>query len=363
MSAIDLCGVRLALVGPQAPPAGGMARNRDQLIRSLTDEGVLVWPVSVNAPYRPAWAARLRGVRALVRLVPYVARLWRVCGVVEVMHVMANSGWSWHLFAAPAVWVARLRGVPVVVSFHGGLAEGFLTRQHALVRPTLRRAHLMVPSGFLQSVFGRFGFEATVVPNRVDVAAFAPGPARPAGAHVVVTRNLEPVYDIATALRAFARLRAARPDARLTIAGTGPQAQALQALRDELGLKEAVTFCGRLQTHDIAALYAQADVALNPSLADNLPNSLLEALAAGVPVVSTRVGGVPWLVEHEVSALLVTPGCPDQMAAALQRMIESPNLRARLVAAGREIALQYRWDAVRPRLLQVYAKAMQAEIK
>ena len=95
--------LRVLLVGPLPPPAGGMANQTRQLAELLRAEGAQVEVVQVNAPYRPAWAERLKGVRALFRLLPYLLHLWRGCGRADVVHVMANSGWSWHLFAAPAV--------------------------------------------------------------------------------------------------------------------------------------------------------------------------------------------------------------------------------------------------------------------
>src|SRR5262249_18696878 len=189
-----------------------------------------------------------RGVRALFRLVPYLVRLWRAAGRVQVFHVMANSGWAWHLFAAPAVWIARLRGVPVVVNYRGGGADEFFARSSFWVRPTMRLANrLIVPSGFLLKVFERFGFSAGVVPNVVDLGRFTPrpAPAAPSSAttHLIVTRNLEPIYDIGTALRAFAIVRDARPGApmSMTVAGSGPEQARLESLVRELGLAGHVT--------------------------------------------------------------------------------------------------------------------------
>ena len=142
---------RIGLVGPLPPPSGGMANQTRQLARLLGEEGLDVELVQVNAPYRPPWVEPLRGVRAFFRLAPYLVRLWRAAGRVRLFHVMANSGWAWHLFAAPAVWIARLRGVPVVINYRGGGAEEFFERSLFWVRPTMRLAdRVIVPSGFLK---------------------------------------------------------------------------------------------------------------------------------------------------------------------------------------------------------------------
>ena len=349
--------LRIALVGPLPPPSGGMANQTLQLASLLAADGHSVETVQVNAPYRPAWVASVPGLRAVARLLPYLALLWRTAGRVQLFHVMANSGWSWHLFAAPVIWIARLRGCPVVINYRGGEADNFMRRSQAWVRPSMQRASaVIVPSGFLQAVFGRYGVATQVLPNIVNLERFAIAPAEPAAAapRLLVARNLEDIYDNATALRAFAIVRAQRPQAVLTIAGSGPLRGELEQLAAQLGVADAVSFTGRVDNAGMAALYRGADIMLNPSLIDNMPNSVLEALASGVAVVSTNVGGVPYMVEDGRTALLVPPAAPEAMAAAVLRLAAEPALAASLRHAGRQLVQQYAWQEVRPRLLQIY---------
>lgn len=354
--------LRIAVVGPLPPPSGGMANQTLQLAALLRDEGLRVQTVQVNAPYRPAWAARLPGLRALFRLAPYLLSLWRAAGAAQVFHVMANSGWSWHLFAAPAIVVARLRGCAVVVNYRGGEAQPFMRRSSWSVGLTLRLAQaLIVPSGYLAAVFEEFGYRAVVVPNIIDLARFRREAESVAdgGLRLLVARNLESIYDNATALRAFALVREAHPHATLTIAGSGPLRAELEALARDLGVAGAVRFTGRVDNSAMAQLYRDADIMLNPSLVDNMPNSVLEALASGVCVVSTDVGGVPYLVEDGRTALLVPPADPGRMAGAVLRLAAEPALAAALREAGLRQVQQYCWPSVRPVLRQVYLDALQ----
>jgi len=355
----SLEGLRVGLVGPLPPPSGGMANQTRQLARLLEGAGLHVELVQVNAPYPAAWLRNLRGVRALTRLIPYLRRLWSCAGRVELLHVMANSGWAWHLHAAPAIWIGHLRGRPVVVNYRGGEAEAFLARQARWVRATLARSRLLiVPSGFLKGVFATFRIPAEIVPNVVDLSRFTPGNREPGRCHLIVTRNLERLYDVPTAIHAFARVRASHPSARLTIAGSGPERSGLEALCSRLGLGDAVTFTGRLDHAAIADLYRSADLVLNPSSADNMPNALLEAMASGVPIVSTNVGGIPFMVADGKTALLVPPGDPGAMAAAAERMLSDPVLAERLRQAGRAEAASYAWSAVKPVLFDSYARVL-----
>jgi glycosyltransferase involved in cell wall biosynthesis len=341
-----------------------MANQTRQLARLLTDEGARVELVQVNAPYRPAWIERVRGLRAVFRLLPYGWQLWRSVARADVVHVMANSGWSWHLYAVPAVRLAAWRGTPVVVNYRGGEAGPFLQHAASAVRRTMRRAAaLLVPSGFLQEVFARHDMAARVVPNIVDLQRFRPRPPdtpRRDAPQLMIARNLESIYGIDTALRAFARVLPHHPQARLAVAGSGPLLGELQALARQLGVDRQVRFTGRLEPDEMAALYAASAVSINPSHVDNMPNSVLEAMASGVPVVSTHVGGVPYIVQHGRTALLVPPGDDAAMAAAIERLLADPTLAATLRAAALAEVQRYRWDVVRDQLLAAYHDAMQA---
>lgn len=356
----SLLGLRIGLVGPLPPPSGGMANQTRQLAELLQSAGAYVRLVQTNPAYRPAWVARLPILRALFRLIPYVVALWRVAGRVDVVHVMANSGWSWHLFAAPAIWVVSLRNVPVVVNYRGGEADRFLVRSNRMVAWSLRRAaKLIVPSGFLQQVFKQHGLVADIVPNVVDLQRFRPAHSRSSSdLRLMVARNLEPIYDNATALRAFALVLQTHPSAHLTLAGTGPELLELQQLARSLGVDGQVEFAGRLERDEMAERLRQCAVALNPSRTDNTPNSVLEALASGVPVVTTNVGGVPYLVEHGVTALLVPPGNPESMARGVLDLLGDHRLTAQLVANGLHTVQRYTWSAVAPLLGEAYSCAL-----
>ena len=356
-----LRGLKLALVGPLPPPSGGMANQTRQLGELLANEGAVVTIVQVNAPYPGKVVERVPVVRAVVRLFPYVVRLFRVMGTADIVHVMANSGWSWHLFAAPAIMVARWRGVPSVVNYRGGEAATFLAASHALVRFILRRSSaLVVPSRYLHEVFSTHRIESDIVPNIIDLERFRPRtePRSRNALHILVPRNLEPIYDVATALHALQILRRTLPQVRMTVAGSGPEREQLERLASELGVADAVEFCGRVERDVMASLYRDADVVVNPSLVDNMPNSVLEALASGVPVVSTNVGGIPCIVRDGATALLVPPGAPAELAAAVRRVLEDAALAAELRQNGLRDVRQYAWSQVRDQWARVYEAAL-----
>lgn len=346
----------IVLVGPLPPPSGGMANQTRQLAQLLASEGCQVTVIQVNAPYRPGWVAPLRGMRALFRLFPFARRLWRGTRGAELVHVMANSGWAWHFFAAPAIWIAWMRGVPVVVNYRGGDADAFFARQFRFIRPTLARAGIVVvPSAFLNAIFAKYGVATSIVPNIVNLDAFCPAAALPDKPHLLVTRNLEPIYDVGVVIRAFAIVAGRHAEARLTVAGSGPERDMLERAAAELGVANRIRFTGRVDNSELPAFYRAASVVVNASLIDNLPISLLEAMASGVPIATTDVGGIPYVVQDEVTALLVPARDPVALANAVLRLIEDRPLALRLREAGIEAAQRYAWPNVRGELLAGYA--------
>lgn len=341
--------MRLGLVGPLPPPPGGMANQTRQLAQLLRSEGVDVAIVRTNEPYRPRWLRRIRGARAVWRLLPYLLRIERLARRSDVIHVMANSGWAWFLFAAPALRIARWHRVPVIVNYRGGLAREFLRRRIARGLPrALRNAQeVVVPTPFLQEVFGRYGVRSRIIPNIVDLDVFQPAAELPQGApHIVVTRNLEHIYGIDVAIRAVALLAREIPGLRLSVAGSGPERLALERLAAQMGIAHLIRFTGSLEQNTIAALYRAAHVSLNPSRADNAPNALLEAAACGVPIVTTSVGGVPYLVEHGKTAWLVRPDDPQAMAEGIAHVLRDAGLREALRSNGLALARSCSWATV-----------------
>jgi glycosyltransferase involved in cell wall biosynthesis len=189
------------------------------------------------------------------------------------------------------------------------------------------------------------------IPNGVDTARFAGGDRAATRAElgvpqdallVLMVANLIPYKGHRDALQAFARLRAQAPRAVLALAGSGPEAEPLRSLAAELGLQRAVLLLG--QRSDVPRLCGAADVALLASHVEGLPNAVLEASAAGLPVVATRAGGTAELVVDETTGLLVEPGDIQALGEALLRMTD-PRLAARLGAAGRaRVLANFSWE-------------------
>jgi phenylacetate-CoA ligase len=260
------------------------------------------------------------------------------------------------LAPAPAILAGRHFGKRVVVNYHSGEAEDHLEHWGPLVHPFLRMADaVVVPSEYLRGIFAAHGHEARVIPNIVDLSRFAYRERAPLRPRLVSTRNLEPYYDVGNTVEAFAQLAPRLPEATLTVAGYGSQEEPLRRRAGSL-VAHRVRFLGRVEPSAMPALYDDADIFLNSSVVDNQPLSVLEAMAAGLPVVSTPTGDIPALIRHGETGLLVPPGEPAAMARAVIALLENPDGARRMARRARARAGEHGWGQVRDRWLDAYAR-------
>lgn len=349
--------VRVVIVAASLRILGGQAVQAQRLVDRFGGHpsvAVDLLPVNPALPGLFGALQRVKYVRTLVTSVRYLASLFAQLRRYDVVHVFSASYWSFILAPLPAMLVGRLYGKKVILNYHSGEAEDHLARWPSAVR-AMRLAHeVIVPSEYLVGVFARFGVSARAIPNAVDVEAIPYRRRSKLRPRILTNRNLEPLYNVALVLRAFARIQRARPDAELVVAGFGSQRQALDALSRELALK-GVSFTGRVPVDRMAELYDGADLFLNGSDIDNMPLSILDAFAAGVPVVTTDAGGIPFLVHDGETGLLVPRGDDAALAEGALRLLEDDQLALRIADRARnECVRRYSWPEVGAQWARTY---------
>jgi glycosyltransferase involved in cell wall biosynthesis len=256
------------------------------------------------------------------------------------------------------VIVARLLSRPVLLNYHSGEAPDHLRRSWIARRTLQRYVDLnVVPSPFLHDVLASFGIRSHVVANTIDLREFTYRVRHPIRPRLLSTRNFEPLYNVDCVLRAFARIQSRYPDASLTLVGGGSQEPMLRARASELSLRN-VRFAGQVAPAEIARYYASADIYLQTPSVDNMPLSVLEAFASGLPVVSTAVGGVPAILTDGVHGLLAPDNDAEAIAAQAIRLLEQPDYARQLAAAANETCVRYDWPVVRDGWLAAYRAAM-----
>jgi glycosyltransferase involved in cell wall biosynthesis len=269
-----------------------------------------------------------------------MVRFARWCRARRIRVVLACDFYA-NVFALPG---AALAGVPVRL---GSRRDVFMPErtpaQQLLQRVAYQLAHRVVAnsSAAVEQLIeeGVPDWRIVNIANGIDFSQFAP---REGGAEQARTRarrvittvaNLRPGKGHDVLLKAAARVVRRVPDVQFQIVGDGPRRQELEQQASALRITAQVSFLGH--RHDVPAVLAQSDIFAFPSFMEASPNAVIEAMAAGLPIVATRVGGIPEVIEHEQSGLLVPPGDDRALAAGILRLIERPELAAQVGDAAR----------------------------
>ena len=349
--------LRVLVVAPSHDLLGGQSIHAAQLISEMNKEDGFEFgfvPINPRAPGLLGRLQRVRYVRTCVRFPLYIWKLLTSVLRYDVLHVSSAALSSFLLTTTPAVLIGKLFGRKVVLNYHAGQAEEHLRDWRRTALPVIRMADAtVVSSGWLVDVFARHGLPARAIFNHVELGAFKFRERRPLRPVFLSNRNFDPIYNVPCVLRAFALIQRRLPEARLLVAGDGPQRAEIEGLVRELNLRN-VEFKGLVAPGEMPALCDAADVYLNASNVDNMPLSILEAFAAGLPVVTTDAGGIPYIVEHEATGLVVRMNDCGALAAEALRLLEDEGLASRLARAARAECDKYRWAAVRGLWVEFY---------
>jgi glycosyltransferase involved in cell wall biosynthesis len=329
--------LRVLLVAPGIDILGGQAVQAARLLARLRAEPTLeVGFLPINPPF-PAPLRRWQGikyVRSLRTSLLYWLALAREVRRYDVLHIFSASYFSFVISPTPAILAGKLCGKRTLLNYRSGEAADHLQRWATAVSTLKWVDEVVVPSGYLVDVFARFGIGARSIFNIVETDRFRFRARRPLRPHFLSNRNLEPLYNVGCVLRAFAAIQARFPDARLTVAGDGSQRSALEQLARTLRLHN-VAFIGRVAPERMPALYDAADIYLNSSDIDNMPGSIIEAFAAGLPVVTTDAGGIAEAVQHGTTGLVAAPRDVAALARHLGELVGDPLRRRAMGCAGR----------------------------
>jgi len=308
--------------------------------------GLITNPVGYVRAARAAVRLRGEGPRSLLWQLFYfgqAAVLWHRCRLAGLRHIHAHFA---NVSSDVALLAAELGGDGWSWSFtmHGP-TEFYDVSWFRLGRKVECAAFVVCISDFARSqLMGLVGPEQwpklRVIYCGVDTPALEPhedGRDRAGGPlRVVCVGRLVPAKGQMVLLEALAELAARGHEARLELIGDGPMREALERATRDLGVEEHVVLLGALGHPEVIERLRGADILCLPSFAEGVPIALMEAMALGLPVLTTRVMGIPELVEDGASGLLVAPGNRDELASALQRLIEDDGLRRALGRAARE---------------------------
>jgi len=353
--------LRVAIVAPSLGILGGQSIQADLLIRAWQqDPDVEAFLVPIDPPF-PApirWAKRVKYVRTIANECTYAPRLLRDLRRADVVHIFSASYASFLLAPLPAVAAARLLGKPIIINYHSGHAPDHLARSGAARKLLARVDRNVVPSDFLVRVFRHFGLTAQSIPNIVDLQRFSYRDRPAVGPKILTTRSFENLYNVACTLRAFRLVQDRHPDASLTLAGGGSGEATLRHFAAALELRH-VTFAGRVAPERMPDLFAGHDIYLQSPNVDNMPLSILEAFASGLPVVTTDAGGIVDMVSHRSNGLLASMNDHETLAAHVLELLANPSFALVLARTAVRGIDCFQWRFVRPQWLAVYRNVLE----
>ncbi len=277
----------------------------------------------------------------------------------DILHAQYGYPCGW-----AALLASRDTGVPSVVSIQGGdghwVGSCCETHRLAMLRVLDHAGAVLIGCrSFADEVSQRLGTDParfTIVPGAVDVARFTPARRPPGGVTTLLYHGrVDARKGVLDMLAALAPLAQEGVPFRLILSGIGPSFDEAAALIAQLGLQHHAAMTGYVDYEDVPGIYAQGDVFVSPTYAEGFSNTILEAMASGLAVVSCRSVGVVDCITDGVTGLLSEPGDVAALVAALRRVLTEPDLRTRLARAGLEECRRlYSWQSVGRQIMQVY---------
>lgn len=287
-----------------------------------------------------------------LRLADMALTVWRRRGEFSVGHITVLSGPAF-IWAEVAALVMRVVRRPYVLSLHGGNLPLFAKHWPNRTRRLLKSAAVVVtPSNYLLKKMSSFRPGLVLLPNPIELNRYRFSLRDRPRPNLVWMRAFHKIYNPSLAPKVLASLIRDFPDIRLLMIGPSKGDGSLEAMTQvvtDLGVVDHMDLPGKVPKAQVSDWLNRGDIFINTTNIDNTPISILEAMACGLCVVSTNVGGIPYLLEDGHDALLVSPDDPEAMAAAVHRILNDSKLAGRLSQNARKKVEQFDWSIVLPR--------------
>lgn len=282
-----------------------------------------------------------------------VFRLMKTGKEYDVFHIHSCS-YGGFLSAVMGITVGKMLKKRIVLTYHGGGGEAFFEKHSRFVRFFLMRTDAnIVLSGFLGKVFDAYKIPYQEIPNVIEIDASRFKQREMIKPNYISVRSLEPLYNIECIIKAFGKVKSVLPQATLLVVGGGSQRANLEKLVADNQIAD-VTFTGRVDNLQIYDCLDRADVMLSSPRVDNMPVSLLEAFCAGLLVISSKVGGVPYMIEDGVNGILFESDDSDELAEKMIAVVEDQEKSKQIIGNARNRLAYYSWENVRTKLLPLY---------
>ena len=298
----------------------------------------------------------------VLRLIEIIDTVIRNRKAIDVLIVEVYSGMNF-VVADIVGRIPRFFGLPTIFVLHGGNLPQFTKRYSSWTKRVLARADkLVAPSKFLKRELQELGPPIEVIGNVVSLGDYPFQLRKSAAPKLLWMRSFHDIYNPRMAVTVFGSIKEKYPDAGLVMAGVDKGLEPeIKKMVKEMGLQDAVRFPGFLDQEAKVREFSNADIFLNTNRIDNMPVSVLEACAMGLPVVATCVGGIPDLIQNGENGLLVPDGDVEGMVCAIDSLLKNPELTERLSVNGHKLAEKSSWENVRTKWEELFQEIQLGE--
>ncbi len=283
------------------------------------------------------------------RLLHMLWSIWKHRHRVDSVLIDTYSKQSFY-FALFSAWICRLAGIDYYPILHGGnLPERLNSNPHLSKSIFAYSKTNIAPSHYLKSAFDKSGSRTTFIPNNISLNFYRFRERKAFKPALLWVRAFDSIYNPLMAILVLEKLLPLYEEATLCMVGPDKDGsmEKCQNLVREKHLEDKVTFTRQLPKKEWHELAVNYDIFINTTNVDNTPISVIEAMALGLPVVCTNVGGIPFLLEHGKDAFLVPAGDADKMTETIRNIVDNPPVGIALVKAARKKTESFDWEVVK----------------
>ena len=331
---------RILYIANFTPGLGGISGQVEYLVRNLSCD---------EAYYTEIFTTK----RSFLKRILCFFSLLNRSRSFDILHVHGCS-FRGFLPIVYGVIVGKIWKKRIIITYHGGDADQFFAKRSKWVRFWLMKAdERVVLSGFLKAVFDKYSIPARIIPNIVELSDDVYVEKTKLLPRFISVRHLSDLYNIPCVLRAFRRVQSQVPEATLTLLGDGEKRVELERFVADKKLNH-VRFVGQVPNGEVGSFLRENDILLSAPRIDNMPVSLLEAFSAGLLVISSNVGGVPYMIEHGLTGLLFKSDNDEEMAEQMLWALANQDESLRIIRNAKEDVLKYSWEKVGKQIRALY---------
>ena len=308
-------------------------------------------PLLEQEGYMVVYASSLKNQYA--RILDMLWHIWQNRHFDYVLIDTYSTSSFWYAIATSQL--CRLLGLKYIPFLHGGNLPQRLESHPVLCGMVFNHSYVNIaPSSYLLEAFRNQGYtNMAYVPNTIDIDCYLNKERKFASPKLLWVRSFATIYNPTMAVRVLQQLQKYHPEATLCMVGSDKDGSLVktQQLARDLGV--SVVFAGKLTKQEWATLAQEYDIFINTTHFDNMPVSVIEAMALGLAVVSTNVGGIPFLLEDQKEAILVADNEVSEMVFAIQQLIDDPNLFQELTTNASQKAITFDWEIVKEQWFKI----------